>query len=86
MLKALPAGILPRCTVVNSDVELLAPGRAVDELGYLDNRQAKIVGTKVFGGLSAPEVSEALGISRSTVNRDWAVASVWLRHEISRTA
>jgi RNA polymerase sigma factor (TIGR02999 family) len=71
---------------VNEDAELLALDRALDELSCADERQARIVEMKFFGGLSAPEISEALGISRATVDRDWAVARVWLHRQISRTA
>ena len=41
---------------------------------------------KFFGGLSAPEISRVLGISRATVDRDWATARVWLHRQMSRTA
>jgi DNA-directed RNA polymerase specialized sigma24 family protein len=41
---------------------------------------------KFFGGLRIGEVSEVLGISSATVERDWAVARAWLHREISRTA
>jgi len=71
---------------VKGDAELLALDRALDELSRLDERQAKIVEMKFFGGLSAPEISEALGISRATVDRDWSVARVWLHRQMSRTA
>jgi len=71
---------------VNGDSQLLALDRALEELSRIDDRQAKIVEMKFFGGLSAPEISEALGISRATVDRDWAVARVWLHREMSRTA
>lgn len=71
---------------INSDVELLALDQALNELSSIDERQGKIVEMKFFGGLSAPEISEALGISRATVDRDWAVARVWLHRQISRMA
>jgi RNA polymerase sigma factor (TIGR02999 family) len=70
---------------VNEDSELLALDHALDELARVDERQARIVEMKFFGGLSAPEISEALGISRATVDRDWAVARVWLHRQMSRT-
>ncbi len=41
---------------------------------------------KFFGGLSAPEISEVLGISRATVDRDWATARVWLHRQMSGAA
>ncbi len=70
---------------VNDDAELLALDTALDELSRMDERQAKIVEMKFFGGLSAPEIAEALGISRATVDRDWATARVWLHRQMSRT-
>jgi RNA polymerase sigma factor (TIGR02999 family) len=71
---------------VNGDAEIVALNDALDELSRIDDRQAKIVEMRFFGGLSAPEISEALGISRATVDRDWAVARVWLHRQMSRTA
>ena len=71
---------------VKGDAELLALDRALTELSRMDERQGRIVEMKFFGGLSAPEISEALGISRATVDRDWAVARVWLHRQMSRTA
>ena len=71
---------------VNGDAELLALNDALDELSRIDERQGKIVEMKFFGGLSAPEISEVLGLSRATVDRDWATARVWLHRQMSRTA
>jgi RNA polymerase sigma factor (TIGR02999 family) len=68
------------------DAELLALDEALDELSRMDERQGRIVEMKFFGGLSAPEISEVLGISRATVDRDWATARVWLHRRMSRTA
>jgi DNA-directed RNA polymerase specialized sigma24 family protein len=41
---------------------------------------------KFFGGLSAPDIAQVLGISLATVERDWATARVWLRREMNRSA
>jgi RNA polymerase sigma factor (TIGR02999 family) len=68
------------------DTELIALDQALDELSRFDARQARIVEMKFFGGLSAPEIAEVLGISRATVDRDWATARVWLHRQISGTA
>jgi ECF sigma factor len=51
----------------------------------VDGRQGKIVEVKFFGGLSPPEISEALGISRATVGREWATARVWWHRQMSKT-
>jgi RNA polymerase sigma factor (TIGR02999 family) len=71
---------------ISGDAELLALNDALDELSRIDERQGKIVEMKFFGGLSAPEISEVLGLSRATVDRDWATARVWLHRQMSRTA
>jgi RNA polymerase sigma factor (TIGR02999 family) len=71
---------------VKGDAALLALDSALNNLSRIDERQGKIVEMKFFGGLSAPEISEALGISRATVDRDWATARVWLHRQMSRTA
>lgn len=67
---------------VKSDSELLALSEALDRLSELDNRQARIVEMKFFGGLSSPQISQVMGISRATVDRDWATARVWLHREM----
>jgi RNA polymerase sigma factor (TIGR02999 family) len=71
---------------VKSDTDLLALDDALDQLFRIDERQGKIVEMKFFGGLSAPEISLVMGISRATVDRDWATARVWLHRQMSRTA
>jgi RNA polymerase sigma factor (TIGR02999 family) len=71
---------------VNGDAELLALDDALDELSRIDERQGRIVEMKFFGGLSAPDISQVLGLSRATVDRDWATARVWLHRQMSRTA
>lgn len=70
----------------NGAVELLALDSALNDLSRVNERQGKIVEMKFFGGLSAPEISEVVGISRATIDRDWATARVWLHRQMSRTA
>jgi RNA polymerase sigma factor (TIGR02999 family) len=68
------------------DGDLIALDCALEELSRIDERQAKIVEMKFFGGLSEPEIAAALEISRATVARDWTVARVWLHRQLDRTA
>lgn len=68
---------------VPSDAELLDLDMALCKLDELDERMARIVELRIFGGLTAKETSRVLGISRSTVQRDWQMARLWLARELS---
>lgn len=64
-------------------VDLLDLDRALDELRETDERWARIVELRFFGGLTGEEVAKALGMSRKTVVRDWALARAWLKNALS---
>jgi len=66
------------------DVDLVALDDALQTLSELDARQSRVVELRFFGGLSAEETAEVLGVSTPTVTRDWAVARLWLRREIAK--
>lgn len=70
---------------MTSDKDLVALDRALEELARVDARQAKIVELKFFGGLSSSSAASVLEISRATVDREWAVARLWL-HRYVRTS
>ncbi|HTX35038.1 MAG TPA: ECF-type sigma factor [Bryobacteraceae bacterium] len=53
--------------------------RALTELANIDERQARVVEMRFFGGLSMLEIAHELGVSSKTVNRDWALARSWLK-------
>jgi len=59
-------------------ISLLDPDHAPDELAQLDERQAKLVELRYFGGLENAEIAAVLGISEPTVVRDWRLARAWL--------
>jgi RNA polymerase sigma factor (TIGR02999 family) len=60
------------------EVEVLELEEALVELSALDERQARIVEHRFFGGLSVVETAQLLAISTATVKRDWALARAWL--------
>jgi RNA polymerase sigma-70 factor (ECF subfamily) len=60
------------------DVDVLDLDRALVELTAFDPRKSQIAELRFFGGLSLEEVGSALGLSVSTVERDWQTARVWL--------
>jgi RNA polymerase sigma factor (TIGR02999 family) len=64
------------------DGRILDVDRALDRLSQLDERAAKVVELRYFGGLTENEVGEALDISLATVKRDWEFARSWLLKEI----
>jgi RNA polymerase sigma factor (TIGR02999 family) len=63
--------------------ELILLDEALTRLGQLDERQAKIVEYRYFGGFTLDEVAEILGISPATVEREWKVARTWLKAQTS---
>jgi RNA polymerase sigma factor (TIGR02999 family) len=65
--------------------EILALDEALQRLASLEERQGRVVECRFFAGLPVRETAEVLGLSPATVKRDWALASAWLRREISVT-
>ncbi len=65
------------------EVDLEDLDRALTRLSEFDERQAKIVELKYFGGMTLDETAEVLGISNATVKRDWNIARAWLRQQLS---
>ena len=55
---------------------------ALSRLAALDERQARVVECRFFGGLTEEETAEALGIGLRTAKRDWAKARSWLFQEL----
>jgi RNA polymerase sigma factor (TIGR02999 family) len=64
-------------------IDVTALDQALQSLEALDERQARIVELRFFGGLTVEETAELLEISPATVKRDWTVAKIWLRRELS---
>jgi RNA polymerase sigma factor (TIGR02999 family) len=70
--------------VSETDFDLLALDEALDRLAEKEAQLAKVVELRFFSGLDVVETAKVLGISESTVKRDWAMAKAWLRRELSR--
>ena len=68
------------------DADVIALDDALNSLAKLDPQQCRVVELRFFAGLSIEDTSEVLGISTSTVNRDWNTARVWLFRELERGA
>jgi RNA polymerase sigma factor (TIGR02999 family) len=70
--------------VGETDFDLLALDEAVTRLAIKEEHLANIVELRFFSGLSVEETAAVLGISDSTVKRDWQIARAWLRRELTR--
>lgn len=66
--------------------EILGIHEALERLARVDERTARVVECRFFGGLSVEETAEALDISARTVKRDWQDARTWLYHELQADA
>jgi len=63
---------------------LISLDEALERLSRLDERQARVVECRFFGGLTEEETAAALGISQRTVAREWVTAKGWLYQELQR--
>lgn len=68
------------------DVDIIALDDALKTLAEMDPQQSRVVELKFFGGLSIEDTAEVLGISASTVKRDWVTARAWLFRELDRSS
>jgi len=64
--------------------EVIALDEALTRLAEFDPQQAHLVELRFFGGLSIEESAEVLGVSRTTLKRNWNVTKAWLARELRR--
>ena len=69
-----------------ADLDIVALDDALNDLARIDPQQSRVVELRFFSGLSIEDTAQVLGISESTVKRDWNTARVWLYRELDRTA
>jgi RNA polymerase sigma factor (TIGR02999 family) len=77
----LDEGLLP---VESRSVDLLALDEVLARLASIDERQARVVELRFFGGLSVEEAAAVLGLSPATIKREWSMARAWLFQQLSR--
>jgi RNA polymerase sigma factor (sigma-70 family) len=63
--------------------EMLSLEAALGRLAALDERAARVVELRFFGGLSVEETAQMLQVSTKTVQRTWVAARAWLRKEVA---
>ncbi len=69
--------------LVDSTPRVLALDDALTRLAVVAERLAEVVQLRYFVGLTIPETADVLGISESTVKREWTTARAWLHHDLS---
>jgi RNA polymerase sigma-70 factor (ECF subfamily) len=65
------------------EMTLVSLDDALHELERMDPRQSRIVELRFFGGLTTEEVSEVMGISTATIEREWRAARAWLHSQLT---
>jgi len=69
--------------VAAPSIDVLALDEALQRLARLDERHARVVELRYFGGLSVEETAAALDLSPATVKRAWTLARAWLYRELA---
>lgn len=65
--------------------DLVALDDALETLAQMDERKARVVEMRFFGGLSVEQSARALQVSVDTVMRDWKMAKAWLLRELKQS-
>ncbi len=66
--------------------KLITLDEALGRLADRDERAAKVVECRFFGGYTIQETADILDVSRSTVKRDWRASQAWLRQALDEEA
>ena len=66
--------------------DLVALDEALTTLSAIDERKARVIEMRFFGGLTVEETAAVLDVSRETVLRDWRLARAWLMQELLKSA
>ena len=77
---------LDEVTVLTDEraADLVALDEALDSLAKIDERKARVVELRYFGGMSVEETAEVLKVSPDTVTREWRRARAWLRNQVMK--
>ena len=58
---------------------------ALTTLGELNERQARVVELRFFGGLTVEQIAAVIGVGKRTIDSDWQFARAWLRGQLEST-
>ena len=62
--------------------DVLEVDEVLSRLSEFDERKAKVIELRYFGGMKREEIAAALGLTLSTVKRDLRLAEAWLRRAL----
>jgi RNA polymerase sigma factor (TIGR02999 family) len=62
--------------------EMMDLDDALQKLELMDERHAKIVQYRFFGGMNYKEIADVIGGTEHSVRYDWRVARAWLKREL----
>jgi RNA polymerase sigma factor (TIGR02999 family) len=74
----------PQATAEERSEMLLVLDAALKRFEDHHPRAARVVECRFFGDMTIEETAEAIGMSGSTVSRDWDLAQAWLYREMRR--
>src|ERR1700680_328175 len=72
------------CVSKEKAADVIALDEALTRLAEFDPQQAQLVELRFFGGLSIEESAGVLGVSRTTLKRNWNLAKAWLGRELRK--
>ena len=67
------------------DDDVVAVHEALTAFATVDERAAKVVELRFFGGLTIKETAYVLETSETTVRREWTFAKAWFQRELGKT-
>ena len=69
----------------NALEDVIAIDEALERLARIDERQSRMLELRFFAGMDVEQTAEAMGMSATTVKREWRSAKAWLKHELAKT-
>lgn len=69
-----------------NEVKILQFEEILTQLTEMDNRMAKVVELRVFGGMTVKQIAHVLEVSPRTVDNDWSVARMWFSRALAEAS
>ncbi len=69
---------------LSRDDDVVALDDLLKTLASLNPRQAKIVELRFFGGMTMREIATEMNLGLRTIEKEWAMARAWMRHELRK--